>query len=126
MIYVILDEFGNIKEANYDPFHPVHGTNMTEEEMLASGMLLPAPQLEEKDGLLARLSYNKDNGSLYYEYVERPLTQEEELQLIKQENQLLQQSMLELTSYAAMQDERLATQEQALLEMSALMAGGDE
>lgn len=49
-----------------------------------------------------------------------------EIDEVKQENKLLQQSLLELTSYAATQDERLATQEQALLELSTVLAGGDE
>ncbi|WP_137744829.1 hypothetical protein [Robertmurraya siralis] len=51
---------------------------------------------------------------------------EDEVKQLKQENQLLQQSLLELTSYAATQDERLATQEQALLELSTVLAGGGE
>lgn len=55
---------------------------------------------------------------------EKPLSVE--IEEVKQENQLLQQSLLELTSYAATQDERLATQEQALLELSTVLAGGDE
>ncbi len=50
---------------------------------------------------------------------------EEEFNRIKEENQQLQQSVLEMTTYSASQDERLATQEQGLLELTTLVAGGN-
>lgn len=50
---------------------------------------------------------------------------EEEFNKIKEENQQLQQSVLEMTTYSASQDERLASQEQALLELTTLVAGGN-
>ncbi len=49
----------------------------------------------------------------------------EENKKLKQDNALLQASVLEMTTYAALQDERLVTQEQALLELSTLVAGGN-
>lgn len=48
-----------------------------------------------------------------------------EMEVLKVENQMLQQSLLETTSYLAQQDERLATQEQALLELTSIIAGGN-
>lgn len=48
-----------------------------------------------------------------------------EIEVLKTENQMLQQSLLETTSYLASQDERLVTQEQALLELTTLVAGGN-
>lgn len=40
------------------------------------------------------------------------------------ENAMLQMSMMEMTMYAATQDERLQGQEQAILELSMIVAGG--
>lgn len=40
------------------------------------------------------------------------------------ENAMLQMSMMEMTMYAASQDERLQTQENAVMELSMIVAGG--
>jgi len=40
------------------------------------------------------------------------------------ENAVLQMSMIEMSVYTAMQDERLQTQENAVMELSMLVAGG--
>jgi len=40
------------------------------------------------------------------------------------ENAVLQMSMMEMTMYAASQDERLQTQENAVMELSMIVAGG--
>lgn len=48
-----------------------------------------------------------------------------ELEDLKTENELLKASVLEMTTYAAEQDSRLATQEQAMLELTTLIAGGN-
>ena len=47
-----------------------------------------------------------------------------EIELLQQENAMLQMSMMEITMYAATQDERLQGQEQAILELSMIVAGG--
>ena len=44
--------------------------------------------------------------------------------LLEQENAMLQMSVMELSSYAASQDERLQVQENAVMELSMLIAGG--
>lgn len=43
---------------------------------------------------------------------------------LRAENAMLQMSMMEMTMYAATQDERLQGQEQAILELSMIVAGG--
>ncbi|WP_421663674.1 hypothetical protein [Lysinibacillus telephonicus] len=48
-----------------------------------------------------------------------------EMLKLKEDNLLLQQSLLEITTYVEKQDEILATQEQALLELTTLVAGGN-
>lgn len=55
------------------------------------------------------------------EFVPQPPT---EIEILKQENEMLQASVMELSAYAASQDERLQTQENAVMELSMLVAGG--
>lgn len=47
-----------------------------------------------------------------------------EIEILQQENAMLQMSMMEMTMYAASQDERLQTQENAVMELSMIVAGG--
>lgn len=47
-----------------------------------------------------------------------------EIEILQQENAMLQMSMMEMTMYAASQDERLQTQENAVMELSMIIAGG--
>lgn len=61
----------------------------------------------------------------------QPPTPEEEIEALKAENAMLQSSVMELTMYAAgqedtliMQDKRITTQESAVMELSMLVAGG--
>lgn len=44
--------------------------------------------------------------------------------VLEQENSMIQMGMMEMTLYAATQDERLQTQENAVMELSMLIAGG--
>lgn len=68
--------------------------------------------------------YPDPNGEEPVEPVhQKPLS--EEVQELKIENELLKASVLEMTTYAAEQDSRLATQEQAMLELTTLIAGGN-
>lgn len=67
-----------------------------------------------------------------YNEEELPIIHEEEFQLselsgierLQRENETLQMSVMELSTYSAIQDERLKGQEQAILELSMLVAGG--
>lgn len=47
-----------------------------------------------------------------------------DIELLQQENAMLQMSVMELSTYAATQDERLQTQESAIMELSMLIIGG--
>ncbi|WP_144511620.1 hypothetical protein [Bacillus sp. FJAT-22090] len=47
-----------------------------------------------------------------------------DIEVLQQENAMLQMSVMEMTMYAASQDERLQGQEQAILELSMIVAGG--
>ena len=61
----------------------------------------------------------------------QPPTAEEKIAALEAENSMLQSSVMELTMYAAgqdvtlqTQDERITTQESAVMELSMLIAGG--
>lgn len=50
---------------------------------------------------------------------------EEEFNKLQSENELLRTSIFEMTTYAASQDERIVRQEQSILELTTLIAGGN-
>ncbi|KXG09958.1 hypothetical protein AT864_01518 [Anoxybacillus sp. P3H1B] len=57
------------------------------------------PTSEVIAGKMPILMYNLETNELFYEYVDRPLTPEEKLQLLKQENQDLKER-IEITQQA--------------------------
>lgn len=75
--------------------------------------------------IVSETAYNEHKARIEEELAKID-TPEKKIERLEEENRLLQQSLLELTTYASKQDERLATQEQALLELSTVLAGGDE
>ena len=63
----------------------------TEQELLQIGALVDdIPEPEQIEGKMPVLYYNPQTNSVYYEYVERPLTEEERIAQ-------LEQAILELT-----------------------------
>lgn len=48
-----------------------------------------------------------------------------EIELLKQENELLNMSVMELSNYAAEQDTKIQTQEDAIMELSMFIMGGN-
>lgn len=63
---------------HFVPFDPVHGLGKTKEELEAEGGVFveSVPEPENRPGKAPVLKYSEEKG-LYYEYVNRPLTQEE-------------------------------------------------
>jgi hypothetical protein len=77
----------------------------TEEDAIAKGgiLLTEVPEPEAIQGKTAKAYVNPQTKEFWYEYVDRPLTPEEKLQLLEQENQdlknridLMQQALDEL------------------------------
>ena len=63
------------------PFDKVHGLGKTEEELRQIGALVDEiPEPEQIEGKIAVMYYNPQTNSFYYEYIDRPLTPEEEIQ----------------------------------------------
>jgi hypothetical protein len=76
---------------------------LKENEMITNKTEKDLPIPEYRMGKMSKLYYNPTNDEFFIEYVDRPLTPEEKLQLIEQENQelknrieIMQQAMDEL------------------------------
>lgn len=82
---------------------------------------------DEETNKLKYYHFTVKNGEIVYgevieqENSQQPLT---EVKLLQQENAMLQMSIMELSTYAASQDERLEAQESAIMELSMLIMGG--
>ncbi|MED3571973.1 hypothetical protein [Cytobacillus praedii] len=68
--------------------------------------------------------YTPDKGFYPYVEPETPPKPKTPIELLQEENAMLQMSVMEMSTYTALQDERLKGQEQAILELSMLVAGG--
>ncbi|PIC05481.1 hypothetical protein CS060_04175 [Anoxybacillus flavithermus] len=73
------------------PFDEEHGLGKTEEELRQIGALVEdIPEPEQVEGKTPVMYYNPQTNSVYYEYIDRPLTPEEEL---RQRIELMQQAL---------------------------------
>lgn len=95
MIYIRCSKNSNIVElVHYKPFDELYGLGKTKEELLQDGFFVDyIPEPEQIKGKTAVLKANLDDKILYYEYVDKPLTPEEEL---KQRIELMQQALDDL------------------------------
>lgn len=96
MIFIQFDGNGNELFKHFKPFDPKHGLGKTEEELREIGVLVESiPEPEQIAGKEAVLKY--DGTSLYYEYVDIPLSDMEQLRLeMAQSNTELFETMLTL------------------------------
>lgn len=93
------DERGlKVTFTHYMPFDQKHGLGKSEQELRQTGALVGnIPEPEQIEGKIPVLYYNADTNSVYYEYEDKPLTEQD----------------------------RIAQLERALLEMTALFTGGN-
>jgi hypothetical protein len=76
------------------PFDEEYGLGKTEDELRQIGALVDEiPEPEQIEGKMAVMYYNPQTNRVYYEYIDRPLTPEEELQ---RRIDLMQQALDEL------------------------------
>lgn len=100
------------------PFHPVYGLKKSEEELREEGILLDdIPKPERVEGKIPVPYYNPETNTVYYEYVDRPLTPEEKAEQ-------LEQAMIETSILLAELEQKERLNEQAILELSMLLAEG--
>lgn len=78
---------GQVQEVHYMPLDPVHGLGKTKEELESEGGVFveSVPEPENRPGKAPVLKYSEAEG-LYYEYVDRPMTQEERVDAMQMEN----------------------------------------
>lgn len=80
------------------------------------------PTVEERRGKAGELFINPSTKEMWYEYADRPLTTEEELHNVKEENMVLQLAIAELAS--ASEQDKIETQ-LAIAELAMLVTGGE-
>lgn len=87
MIHIQLTADGSVGTLHYRPFDPTHGLGKTREELEAEGGVFvdTIPEPENLPGKAAVLKYSEADG-LYYEYEDRPMTQEERVDAMQTEN----------------------------------------
>lgn len=68
--------------------------------------------------------YTPDKGFYLYVDPQPEPVKKSDIEILEEENAMLQMSVMELSTYSALQDERLKGQEQVILELSMLVAGG--
>lgn len=99
MIYIKINNNNEVEFQHLKPFDPVLGMNKTEEELLKDGILVESvPVPEQINGKVPILKY--DGTKLYYEYQDVPI---DEMTALKKQ---------------------VAEQEQAIMELTALLSGG--
>jgi hypothetical protein len=94
-----------VESIHYKPYDDKFGIVGKVENLEEKGVFYSKelPVIEQRFGKSPIMKYNKQTDEVYVEYVERPLTPEEKLQLLEQENQdlknridLMQQALDEL------------------------------
>lgn len=105
MIYVSISD-GQPSFIHNLPFDEVYGLGKTAEELKQTGILVESlPEAQPQEGQDAFLKYSETEG-LYYEYVDRPPSPEEELDAIRDENaELMFRSAMQEMDIVSLKDE---------------------
>lgn len=87
MIYLKFEQDGTVSTQHFMPFDERYGLGKTREELEAEGGVFvdTVPEPENRPGKSAVLKYSEADG-LYYEYIDRPMTQEERVDAMQMEN----------------------------------------
>lgn len=110
---------------HYLPFDEKEGLNKSIEELEQEGVLVESiPEAEEREGKTPILYCNTETKELWYEYEDIPKTKEE--LLVEKVNQL-ESALMETTvllAQLAQEQSKNAQNEQAIMELSTIVAGG--
>lgn len=87
MIFLMLDEKGNIANMHGDPFDEIYGLGKTKEELLKIGYLIDGeiPQPLPHPGKVPELKFNKITNIFYYDYLDDPDSPEAIQKTLKEE-----------------------------------------
>lgn len=100
MIFIKFSKTGSIEFIHHDPLNSSYGLGTEEEvkELVANGegmLLEQLPEAQVLEGKQPILKYDAEKG-LHYEYVDVPLTIEQELENTKKQMELIQQALDEI------------------------------
>lgn len=99
MIFVRLKKDGiNYESIHFKPFDSIYGMGKTKEELEQEGYLIEEPLKEHIEGKEAVLKRNPQTNTFYYDYVDRPLSDEEKMKQLEERNARNEQAIIELTA----------------------------
>ena len=87
-----------VESIHYKPYDEKFGIVGKVENLEEKGVFYSKelPVIEQRFGKSPRMKYNVETDEVYVEYVDRPLTPEEELQQLKERQTLMQQALDDL------------------------------
>ncbi|QOK28071.1 hypothetical protein IIE26_05225 [Cytobacillus oceanisediminis] len=122
MIYIVVDENDNVTTQHFMPFDEKHGLGKSKEELEAHGFFvekLPVPLQEQNQEAILKGSYASK--TVWFEYVPKQLTRDEEIEQLKQD---LGNILFESAADKAKITELEAAQGDLLMELATLKMGG--
>lgn len=97
MIYIELNSTGDVTSQHHMPFDEVNGMGKNKEELEVNGYFIESiPTPERRNGKDAILKGDMATKTVWYEYVDRHLTRDEQIEALKAENQALNTAVVEL------------------------------
>lgn len=97
MIFIQYDEFNRVIYRNYSPFSEEFNMGKTKEELEEMGIFVDSiPLPKDVFGKRPILKINLQDNSLYYEYVDRPLTEIEQIERMKDNLKTASEKYIEL------------------------------
>ena len=97
MIYIALNSLGDVTIQHHMPFDETNGMGKTKEELEVDGFFVETiPMPEKRNGKDAILKGDVATKTVWYEYVDRVLTRDEQIEALKAENQALNTAVVEL------------------------------
>ncbi len=98
MSYIKIDSNGVVVSVHNCPMHPIWGLGKTEDELLKEGYFIDhIPPADTLEGKCAVMMYNAETNNLYYEYIDALPTPKTEIELLQEKVALQEQSILELS-----------------------------
>lgn len=107
----------------------VYGVNndpnglLTEDQKAKAIEVAEIPKEIYIEGKYPQYYVNPQTKDVWIEYIDRQLTAEEEVQMLKQKNAELESALVEMTTLAAEQEQRSIQNEQAIMELTTLVGG---
>ncbi|MEK4403427.1 hypothetical protein MKZ26_03150 [Sporosarcina sp. FSL K6-6792] len=129
MIFIKVDVSNTVWFTHYSPFDKKHGLGKTKGELELEGHFIESiPEAEFVGGKSPILKYDSINGTIFYEYVDRPMTQEEEFEQLKTQLSQTQDDLGTSLFESAMDKARIADLEaiqgEMLMEIAMIKMGG--